>query len=912
MVKFRFLLIIFIVLFALVGFSWLGYNLYHKFNRQSESPFNAIPGNTALIIQLNQAGNLLDELNRSNLLWKSISRFPGISIVRSELQYFDSASRKNQEISQIFQKYKIWVAITLSGRSNFGVLYLASVDGADPETYILDFVKNLMDGKGLIIPTPYSTTNLYRIQAKGTHDPFYFAVMKGVFTGSYHANLVKRSIDRLSLITPLATSAGFRKVETTVGKKADANIYINYRFFSLVLSTIAREETLTDLIKFADFADWSGLDLIIKKDELLFNGITVASDSSQQFLSLFSDQDPRKMEISSIVPSNALYFTAFAWSDPALFSRRFHSHTINDEKYTSDQNTVAPLIDRYELNINEYFLPWMGMEACIFGLDNPGSPEERCFAAIAAQDTMKAASLLLALGDSIGHKSDSLTYQGHKVYILDLPPFFPSLFGELFGKVKTTCFTFINGYLVLGNSTNDLEQVIDQFRESATLGKDKIYGDFAANLPDHYNVYSYYNTRIAIHTIQKLLNQNLSAQLNPVLDSLRKIESVAFQFSNADGLFYSNFFLRYNPNLENEGPLQWQAKLDTTVGKPPKIISITREGEKAIILTDVNNKLYMISPQGDIRWKLPVMGNILGEIHTISRPGYDSLFLLFNTDTHLYMLKADGHFADKYPMRFPLKATNEITLIPPDISQDYCILVAFQDNRLYKFDLEGTSFPDWKRPQVGEEISQPVTELHIGKHRYIPVKGITGKTLITDPDGNPGITLNPGFIAAPSSDFYFNKTNKKGIILTTAPTGKLVFIQENGRKSEVTMNIFTAEHRFFYEDITGNGLPEFIYSDRNQIFYYNRNYKLVYSYAFRREIRNDPFILHGAGGKVMVGYVVPETNELFLFDHNGYRELESGIRGNTPFDIGILEKGRPMSLIVGAGKQVKNYRLSKF
>jgi hypothetical protein len=305
------------------------------------------------------------------------------------------------------------------------------------------------------------------------------------------------------------------------------------------------------------------------------------------------------------------------------------------------------------------------------------------------------------------------------------------------------------------------------------------------------------------------------------------------------------------------------------------------------------------------------MGNILGEIFPVILPGHDSAFIIFNTDTHLYMLHADGHFADKYPMRFPLRATNGLTLIKQDNSEGYNILVSFQDNRLYKFDLEGISFPDWKRPNLGEEITHPAYDLLIGKNHYFAIKGSGGKTLIADSRGKQEITLNPGFINAPFSGFYANKTNRKGIILTTGPSGKLVFIQGNGKTSEVTLNIFSPDHRFFYEDITGNGHPEFIYSDRNQIFYYNRNYKLIYSYAFRREIKNDPFLLKGSDGKTMIGFVVPETNELFLFDHHGYVELESGIRGNTPFDIGILVKDLPMSLIVGSGHMVKNYRLSK-
>ena len=100
----RIILITLAALLALTGFSWLGYVLYIKFQRPAESPFNAVPGNTALIIQLNKAGNLLEELNRSNLLWKALSRFPGINSVRNELNYVDSASKKNEKISKIFQQ----------------------------------------------------------------------------------------------------------------------------------------------------------------------------------------------------------------------------------------------------------------------------------------------------------------------------------------------------------------------------------------------------------------------------------------------------------------------------------------------------------------------------------------------------------------------------------------------------------------------------------------------------------------------------------------------------------------------------------------------------------------------------------------------------------------------------------------
>ncbi|MEI7980145.1 MAG: hypothetical protein WCI71_00740, partial [Bacteroidota bacterium] len=120
--NFRIVLLILASVTLLACISWLGFNLYGRIGQPSESPFNAIPGNTALIIKLNKAGNLLEELNRSNLLWKAISRFPGISSVRNELHFVDSSSRKNEKINKIFQQYHVLISITLSGRNNFAAL----------------------------------------------------------------------------------------------------------------------------------------------------------------------------------------------------------------------------------------------------------------------------------------------------------------------------------------------------------------------------------------------------------------------------------------------------------------------------------------------------------------------------------------------------------------------------------------------------------------------------------------------------------------------------------------------------------------------------------------------------------------------------------------------------------------------
>lgn len=895
----------------IAGFSYAGYLIYQKLRRPAESPFNAIPENTALIIKLNKAGTLWEDLNRSNLLWKELTRFPGISAIRDEIQSLDSARRKNATINEILKQYNLLIAVTVSGRRTFGTLYLTTVQGPDPESSIMEFIKEITDPGSSIIETPYAETRIHRIQTQENKDPFYFAVLKGVFMGSFRSDLVKRAIDRLSLNSPTLASAGFKKVESTTGKKVDANVYVNYRYFSLVLSKVTRDEYLPALMRVARFADWSGLDLIIKKDELMLNGFTVAPDSNLHFLSLFSDQNPQKVEITSVIPASVSYFTFYGWQDPAEYMRRILERTLRNENYPSETSALSAFLEQHPLDITRFFRSWIGNQACTFVVESGGSLQNSLsFAAFRTQDTIETRKSLLNLTDTLDLKADSMTYKGHKIFGLHIPSVLPALFGELFNKTDTKYCVFLKDYVIFGYDRKSLEFLVDEYLAGNTLEKSEDYGDFSGNIPDKANVYFYFNTRNSILTVKGLLNDDLNAQLSPIIDSVKKFESIAFQFNNQEGIFYSGIFLRFNPNQSQEGPLQWKAALDTTLQGSPEIIS--DPAGNYVVASDISNNVYLISAEGHILWKIPVMGKILGKIHPVRINRHDSLFLLFNTATHLYLVRIDGEFSERFPMRFPALATNGLTLLDYNKTRDYRILVAFQDNHVYNFTLKGRTVPDWERPGLNDAIVQPVKHVVIDHTDLLIISGRQGGVMITDRKGNPKIKLSSKLQHSLNSGFFINKSTKKGVLVTSDPDGKVLFIQENGRTTEVTLNIFSPGHYFFYEDINGNGSPEFIFFDKNNLYYYNKSYKLIYSYGFRREILTPPFVLRTPDHKVFFGMVAPETNELYLFDKYGLRELGPGIRGNTPFEIGHVDSRERMNLVIGSGKFVKNYRLTKY
>ena len=889
--------------------AWGIYRLARFSNQPDESPLNAVPDNTALIIKINKPGNLWEELNRSNLIWKSLSYYPVIRSIRNDLHLFDSISRKNDKISAVMQRYNLVITLTLSGRATFGVVFLTSAPGSDPGSTADEFARELFGDSARINLTPYASTKIHRLQTSEKSAPFYYATVKGVFIGSFLADLVKKSIDRLTFNKPAFQASGFHRVEAPSGKKADASIYFNYRMIALALSKISRAENHLALIQLARLASWSGLDVIIKKDELFLNGYTLADDTTFHYLNLFTGQDPQPNELCQVVPQKAAWYAFFGWGDLTSYFERLELRNHQDELEAGNQGPLSLMNQRYRLNLSDFFLPWMGKQAMVFSMEtDSGHGTSKVYAAFQVRDSLLAASLLDSLRIRMSLKKDSVRYKGYRISGLHFNRVLQNLFGSLFETAGQEYVTFINHALVFGKDPASLRFLIDEYISGYSLGRNRDYNDFAAKMSARSNVSIYFNTPYATGALTRMMDAPLLAILHPWLDSLKKFQPLAVQYSSQQELFYTSLFVGYTPNLRKEGPLNWKAKLDTTVCGHPQIVNTMSKGEPAILVRDTLNNLYQYGPDGLLRWRMHFMGRILSQIKPVLMPHSDTMFYFFNTDSHLYLLRSDGALAKDYPMRFPIPATNALTIVNFDRRGDYRIFIAFNDKRVYQFDLMGHSNSGWERPLMKSTIKNQV-EYIVSNHKdFFFVRDVDNNLMITDRQGRQRIRVGPMFKPADHSTFYPVSMAQKGIFVTTGPSGKLIFIQETGKTVEMNLGQFSPGHWFFNENVMGSVVPEYIFIDKNKIYYYNRSSQLVYSYVFRREITRPPFVLHDRLNNIaLIGVTIPETGELFLFDSKGYYPMEPGVYGNTPFDIGHLENENSLNLVVGSGSYLRNY-----
>ena len=574
--------IVFSICFLIIGLVYFSWMLYQKLPGQNESPLKAISENTALIIQVNRPYELSQDILSQNLLWKELKVVPYFSSLKNDVSRIDSLIKTNKQLLQVIKKYPLYMAMTMVTRSSYGFLFLSSIPEKNGEDLITGLLEDNIKGKISILKNQYGSANLVRVTLKSNREPFYFAVRKGVFMGSRYPELVTKAIDQLYLNIPSLSGSSFQKVEKTTGKKVDANIYVNYHLIRSFISNLLQPDQQNETYKVGWFADWSGLDVILKKDEMLINGFTTIADTGSQYLGIFSGQSPQKTRMMSILPDNISRFIWLGFNTIGDFYENFQSFASKHQGYIDNNQEFQDFETQEQVVVKDYFLPWMGSELCMArALNNPETIREDPYAIAKVNNKQLADSLLGELGKLFPKKKDSVSYHKIAIKYLPFPELIPGLFGTAFSDIHTTCYAFLGDYIIFGNDLLAMKDIIDHYIYGKVLEKDKAFQAVSENISEQTNVFYYFNTERSHPTLRTIFSDELYAQVEPVFDSLKKFESIALQFTCKGNIFYTSLFIHYNPNSDTQGPLEWQAVLDTLMTGTPQIVKISKHAPRA-------------------------------------------------------------------------------------------------------------------------------------------------------------------------------------------------------------------------------------------------------------------------------------------------------------------------------------------
>ncbi len=873
------------VLILLIGFG--GYYLYSKYGRQAAMPEDAIPLNAGAFIKLNKPGELIRELSSGNDIWNDLAGTSDGGRFLKVLQNADSMLT-GMGYTELLDRSSIYVAF--------------AEDSAGIETC-------------LIFKMPYGATEDGILSAlgpifgsdgdlpKSNSGPFYTSSHGLCIIGSSNG-ILEACTQRLKDKTLLPFAEMYEKVAKTSGRNVDANIFINFERVPTIARSIFSSSYFKDRKILPDFGAWSEIDLLIKNDELLMNGYSEAEDTLNQFLSLFQRQEPQKIEVTRVLPYNTSMLVSFGFSNYQSLHADNKLYLANEGVYPEREEKLKSIKNRYGPNVEAYMTSWIGNELAL-AMINPHMEdyESNTFLAVHASDIELAIRNLNSLSSSQYNSS----YREYSIRRITIPELIPVIYGRLFAGIEKNYFTRIEDYVVFANSAKSLENFINIFLSGKTLEQNENFKGFTDNVSNLSNIFCYFNIRNSTKMLSEALAVPLAGFINRNPEVVKNFEAMAVQFKALNNMYFTSVYVRHNPAFVKEDLSIWKAYLDAPVYGQPYFVKDHRTNNLKIVAFDTLNNMYLIDHDGNIDWKLNIGEKVISDVHTVDYYKNGKMQYLFNTAGRIYLIDLLGRDVEGYPVDLKDKATNGLAVFDYDHDRDYRFLIALDDNRVYNYDIKGKKVNGWKNPLSKAKVSSSVQHLRDGGKDYIIIADDEGNIRITDRRGKDRINLKSNMVNALQSEFYVNETNSKGIILTTASDGKLIYIKGNGRLETTNFGEFSAGHHFLYEDFDNKGGKDFIYLDGNVLTVFDRFKNVIFSWEFENVINSRPVIIPVSSREKIIGVVSAESGKIFLFDRNGKLLSTPDHIGKTQILIGSLKRDGQLNMIVGSGNTIYNY-----
>jgi hypothetical protein len=880
-----------IILLLFAGFVIGVYYLFFVNTSKGGDPWEMIPDTPAMILQTDHPRKVMDELTTNNEIWKALKDASLLDGVVDKMHQFDSLWKAKPSVLKNLNESSFYLAL-YRDKNNKNLQYMMlSKPMKAPK---LDFLKayltrNLTAGNAVLSDLQGGREVLKIINGK-SGATFYLSSEDGVLIFTPSRNLMLSSSVTYHANGPkFIADSSFIRVKATSGKKANARVYLYYPELVKAMVDVVSPNYLKPIEGLEHWAQWSEVDVILKKDEVIFTGYTSAlkKDGLQRF--------------SAQQPALADAFTLFPFNTTFSFNLGYAGNLLN--KVNSNHFKLAYQSDLKQL------LAATNREVCfVSNALNKNELNNKSWALVGLNDPLTAEIYLKKLASKSGSRFVQ-HYGSHTIRKLSIPGFLKHLYGDLFGGIRYYYYTILGDYAVFANSSAALVQLIQYTETGKTLDLNENFKGFSDNLADRANLSMILKLRSLMGMSDRYLTKKAALQVIDHDGLLNNFQGLAVQYSRDGSLFYTNFYLRYNQRYKEENLALWKTVLrDEIVGKP-FLVKDHNTRHYDVIVFDKGKRMYLINPEGKVLWVKRLSDLPISRIYQVDYYKNGKIQFLFNTAHHVYLIDRKGNFVKGYPYRLLPAATNGLSLFDYTKRRDYRILIAQADKQVYDYSIKGNQVRGWVKPRMKNIVLQKVVRLLANNKDYILITDINGDVKIVNRRGVQRIYLNGKINKARHSTYYVNKTNSKGIILTTNREGKLVYISSRGRLQKTDFGKFSSEHYFLYEDFNGDFSRDFIFVDHKSLKVYDRFKKLLFHYDFPSDISVQPeFFTLGRKQKVL-GIVASGEKTIYLFDKEGNILISSGLTGETPFTVGSLYNNSNVNLITAAGKTLYNYRM---
>ncbi len=926
----RSLVIFLILILALVA----GFIYFTKdevtFTKET-SVYKAVPVTSPVFVEIAS----LKSIPLNNPIIKELAG-AGIGIPFFKLMAcMDSLIQNSSEIQNSIRNEPFILAFSFAGRTDLIPLFIKNANTNSKKNNVRKLIGLLYpEGRYTYEERNYSSNKIIAISEAG-NTILHFCFSGGLFIAGTNAIVVEQAVRQMSSYTIL-NDKFFTQVNKTATAQSGISVYINHTSFPELVGNLLNGETIQSIDEFgetvksnykkraesfADFASWTELDVDLDDEKISLNGISVANDSLNHFLSVFDGQGSENFKADKLLPKNTSFFASFSISDKDRFFARLEEYFSHTDFYYKREGRIKKIESGLGTGLKNKLKQLVDGELIVATTVIPVEPsKETTFFIFHTVGKTAAEEQLNKWLLNYAEKKGEVPGSSKKVYavdnetkfmIYDFPyPSFPGIWlGKPFAMAKARFVAFNGNSMIFCNSEKGLQEYLHNMVLGTTLDKDIRYLRFKQNTLNQANINIYVDINRAFSLNRQLFDHGISKQVEHKEETLRKIQAANWQVTHDKGLFFNSVMLAFNPNAQEEAQTTWQSNIGSAIRfKPQIVVNHDNPANREVILQDRQNDLHQVTNEGRVRWTVPLDGPVLGKIFQVDYYKNGKLQYLFNTKNKLYLIDRNGENVAHFPIQFGSPATAGVNVFDYDNNCNYRYFIPHDNKKVVAYDYSGKVVSGWIFKQADHVVTTPVQHLRVGKKDYIVFKD-KSRIYILDRRGNRRVDV-PVTFENSKNPLVLNFDGMPKIVATDV-TGKVYYIFLNGKYAEKKTGRFSEGHFFTCGDLDGNEIPDFVFVDGNELKVMDEKGKKLYSKKFDRVVNDPPDIYTFGAGRKEVGIVDATSNRIYLFTPAGKLHNGFPLQGGSRFSIGEMT-GNPgsLSLLVGSeGGNLLNYTL---
>ncbi len=925
-----------IILFAIILAAVAGFFFFAKdeitFTKET-SAYKAVPVTAPFFIEFQD----LKSAKPANPAMQELRNAGIAANFFASIFQIDSLIQNNDDLPKSLRNEPFLLSFDFTGKNQLEPLLIINTGSTGKQKAVQNLINVLFPKNGYQYQTRhYDNEKVTEISGISGGKQIVYSFSEGLFLASSSSILVEQSI-RQKGTQGILKNPYFNQAFKTVSSQSKISFFVNHEQFPTFLQQLLNRKTnrksnefggnvninYRNIIEaFGDFAAWSELDADFNDDHFSLAGISAADDSLNHFLAVFENQQPVRSIADDILPENTSFYCSFSFSDSESFFNRLETYFTNTGFYYKREEILKKIESGFRADIKKIFREMIDGEVIVATTNIPVNPENKTsFFILRTKGRSSAEEQMNMLLSTYAAKKDIPMENLKSVYKIDdelrydiyrfpYPSFPGTWLGQPFSAAEAQFAVFYNNLLVFSNSEKGLHEYLHSMALKSTLGKDMRYLRFRQNISGRSNINIFLDVNRAFGLSNTLFSEELGKTIGEKEESLRKFWAINWQLQRNKDIFFNSIEVGFNEKAHEEAQTTWQSTIGSNIIiKPAIVVNHDDPQNREIIIQDEQNNLHQITAEGRIRWSVSIPEKIMSEIHQVDYYKNGKLQYLFNTKNKLYIIDRNGHNVAHFPVDLRSPATNGVNVFDYENTRNYRYFVAGEDKKVYAYDYAGRVIGGWKFGKTDSEVTTPVQHFRIGRRDYIVFKD-KSQVYILDRRGTERVSISAQF--ENSRNPLVLNLNGTPKIVATDTGGQVYYLFFNGKYEKKVNGKFSENHFFTCEDLNGNGTPDFVFLDGNELTVTDESGKKLYREKYDHAIQYPPNIYDFGAKQKNVGVVDAAENRIYLYNPDGKMQDGFPLQGNSEFSVGVIsENSGLLNLIVGSdGGSLYNYTLN--